>query len=125
MKRKHTPETIEEIEKMLDEEMDEEDFEEFHGTKANLPKIKLYYEIEEDLKKFMQCCDRVQEVNGHAPSAKEECPMLWIEFKFIPTLDREKVEMLTDIMKKADDIAFTTVGYSVRIVFLVRDTWLE
>lgn len=99
--------------------------ENFHGTQANLAKIRLYNEIEDDLAELMQRCDEVRLVDGFAPNAKEKHAMLWLELRFAATLDKEETAALTAIMNKADGVVLAAAGDHIRISFQIDNIWLD
>ena len=99
--------------------------ENFHGTRANLNKIRLYQVVKRNLVEFMECCDKVDRVDGFDPNVREKHAIIWMDLCPAAILDEEGTAELAGIMAKADGAVFTAVDGHVRITFDIKNIWYD
>ncbi len=96
----------------------------FRGTNADLEKVRLYYEIKDDIKRFAETCPDVLEADGFDPNPRERHAVLWITFKDnLIVLNAEETAALASVMGKADGTVFSASDKALRISFDVKDVW--
>lgn len=61
--------------------------ENFVGYTADLSKIRLYQKIKARLIELMEQCPDVCRVEGYPPNVREQCAIIWADFKALATLD--------------------------------------
>lgn len=99
--------------------------ENFVGHTADLSKIQLYQKIKAKLIELMEQCPDVCRVEGYPPNVREQCAIIWVDFKALSTLDGKASMLLSEAMRIADNVFVAGGTSGIRITFGVRKVWRD
>lgn len=99
--------------------------ENFRGHRANMEKVRIYFEIKKDLETLMGNCEDIQAIDGFAPNPQEKHAVIWADLSSVAILDKEDADALGAIIHKADEIILAALENSIRITFSINDIWMD
>ena len=99
--------------------------ENFRGHRADMEKVRLYFEIKKDLETLMGSCEDIKAVDGFAPNPKEKHAVLWADLSPFAILEKQDADALGVIIHKADEIILAALENSIRLSFSVNNVWID
>ena len=97
--------------------------EHFYGKFANMDKIRLYQEVEADVKRFAQQSAAVVGTKASPPNRRSQYASLYIDLGLSTDLTREDLDMLRQIAFKAGNICMVGTVSGIRLSFTIEHTW--
>ena len=78
-----------------------------------MDKLNLFFQAEDDIRYLKQTCEAVQRIGGQNPNRKEAEAVQWLECLGLPSIEGKDMELLFQILDKADRVNFSSPGKEV------------
>lgn len=116
-----------EFQKMMSEleQIDDDDFDKFHGVNLNIPKWGLYQDIVEKLSKLSQLSNHVEDVKySQEPIPFETFATVMLKLSVAAYFSGEEKDILDFVIKSSDSFALSALeDKKICISFVVNDIW--